>query len=176
MFGINREWEPWRAASFGLEFVRSEAFSALFEEGMELVEEAVGYLDGPGRNECTALTPEQTTSYAEESVQLTRRLVQITGWLLAQRALAEGRASVEDAAAGRTHLLPLKTVETPDALFDSLPAAFRALSGLTARLYTRIQHLQDLLLEADGFMPDVAVTNPVAEQRGLLEKAFAHRH
>ena len=35
--------------SFGAKLAGSQAFSLLFREGMSLVEETAGYLDGPGR-------------------------------------------------------------------------------------------------------------------------------
>ena len=40
---------------FGKTFVQSDAFRALFREGMGLVEETAAYLDGPGREESRKL-------------------------------------------------------------------------------------------------------------------------
>ena len=41
--------------SFSERLAGSQAFSALFREGMGLVEETAAYLDGPGRQESKAL-------------------------------------------------------------------------------------------------------------------------
>ena len=35
--------------SFGEKYVESDSFKSIFREGMALVEEAAGYLEGPGR-------------------------------------------------------------------------------------------------------------------------------
>ena len=48
--------EPREAAiPFAKRFVASDAFRALFRDGMELVEETAAYLDGPGRAESKRL-------------------------------------------------------------------------------------------------------------------------
>src|SRR3954467_12183350 len=75
---------------FGKTFVQSDAFRALFREGMSLVEETAAYLDGPGREESRKLNRQTSLSYASESMRLTTRLMQIASWLLVQRAVAEG--------------------------------------------------------------------------------------
>ena len=41
--------------SFSERLAGSQAFSALFRDGMSLVEETAAYLDGPGRKESKAL-------------------------------------------------------------------------------------------------------------------------
>lgn len=158
-------------ASFGMGFVRSEAFSALFHEGMDLIEEAAAYLEGRGAIESAPLEPELTLVYTHESVQLTSRLMQIASWLLVQRELADGSVTMQETLAERRCLHTPIPNQTPPVLFDALPQAFRDLVGLTSRLHTRIQHLETLLLEADGVAPETG--NPVAEQRWLIERAFA---
>lgn len=137
---------------------------------MELVEEAASYLDGAGRVESGILAHEQALAYMNESVQLTSRLMQIASWLLVQRALADGAMTMQEASTERKRLNPLAPMLTPVVIFDALPQKFREFSGLTARLYTRIQHLEELLLEADEVLPETG--NPVAEQRWMIEKAF----
>ena len=160
-----------KPASFGFEFVCSEAFTALFHEGMDLVDEAASYLDGQGRIESGFFGSEQASAYANESMQMTNRLMQVASWLLVQHALAEGSLTQQEAIQERGRLRPFPQTVTPAGLFDSLPPKFREIVGLTARLYTRILHLEELLLEADGFMPETG--NPVAEQHWLIERAFA---
>lgn len=158
-------------ASFGLGFVHSEAFSALFQEGMELVEEAAAYLDGPGRSESRLLRSDCALAYANESMQLTSRLMQIASWLLLQRALADGDMTQHEALQEKSRLRISPLTATPQESFKELPQTFRELIGLTARLHARILHLEDLLFE----MPDEPQDsdNPVAAQRWLIERAFS---
>ena len=75
----------------------STAFSNLFREGMDLVEETAAYLDGPGRTEAKALERSVSLSYATESMRLTTRLMQLASWLLLQRAIASGELGSEEA-------------------------------------------------------------------------------
>ena len=42
--------------SFGQKLAASEAFRALFKEGMSLVEDTAAYLDGPGRADSKSLS------------------------------------------------------------------------------------------------------------------------
>ncbi len=76
--------------SFAESFVSSDAFRALFREGMGLVEATAAYLDGDGREESKGLPRMSALSYASESMRLTTRLMQLASWLLLQRAVAEG--------------------------------------------------------------------------------------
>ncbi|MGO8740016.1 DUF1465 family protein, partial [Rhodoblastus sp.] len=75
------------AVSFAERLAASEAFKAMFREGMGLVEEAAAYLDGPGREEARTLPRNDSLAYAAESMRLTTRLMQIASWLLLQRAV-----------------------------------------------------------------------------------------
>ncbi|WP_346337231.1 DUF1465 family protein [Hohaiivirga grylli] len=155
--------------------MKSEAFSFLFEEGMELVEEAANYLDGKGKIEASALSHELSMAYANESVQLTDRLVEITKWLLAQRALAYGTGTEEHSyILGHYVSKSLEVITTPVSVFDNLPQGFRELCGLTARLYSRVCQLDQLISEAEGMRS--VIGNPVAEQHQMIAQAFAHSH
>src|SRR5271168_1741065 len=75
---------------FVLRHTSSDAFRALFKEGMMLVEEAAAYLDGPGRTDSKTLRRPAALAYATESMRLTTRLMQIASWLLLRRAVNEG--------------------------------------------------------------------------------------
>src|ERR1043165_10225550 len=79
----------WRASVIQ-DFARSELFERTFQEGMELVEETAGYLDGEGRQESKLLSRNAALAYAAESMRLTTRLMQVASWLLVQRAVREG--------------------------------------------------------------------------------------
>ncbi len=155
---------------FGHGFVHSEAFRALFQEGMELVEEAAAYLDGPGRYESRELMAAVAVNYAKESMRLTNLLMQIASWLLVQRAWADGDLSSDQAVMEKNRLrITAPMTELPEAEFDRLPGRLRALIGLAARLHTRILHLEMLLADS---MAGTTAVNPVAEQRQMLERAF----
>src|SRR3954449_9707459 len=85
------------AVSFGARLAGSQAFSLLFREGMALVEETAGYLDGPGRRESKLLSRNAALAYATESMRLTTRLMQLASWLLLHRAVNEGEMSLAQA-------------------------------------------------------------------------------
>jgi len=168
---IKLDMDPVR---FGQSFVGSEAFTALFQEGMELVEETAAYLDGQGREESRLLRREASVAYASESMRLTTRLMQIASWLLLQRAVAEGEITSDQARAEKARVR-LNSTETATTLveYEALPARLRELIGLATRLHARILHLERLLSELESAPPQPQGQNPVAAQIGLLEKAFA---
>ena len=159
---------------FGRTFVQSEAFKALFQEGMELIEEAAAYLDGPGREDSRYLTRRGTLTYASESMRLTTRLMQIASWLLVQRALAEGEITPNQALAERNRVrLGAQETPTPVHDFEALPHTLKDLVALSMRLHARILHLDRLITEErKAPMP---AESPVARQHGLLQLAFGAR-
>ena len=161
-------------ARFGRNFAGSEAFSALFQEGMELVEETAAYLDGPGREESRLLRREASVAYASESMRLTTRLMQIASWLLLQRAVAEGEITPDQAQAEKARVR-LNSHETTTTLveYEALPARLRELIGLATRLHARILQLERLLAEAPEAPPLPQEPNPVALQLDMLQRAFA---
>lgn len=158
---------------FGQSFVGSDAFTALFQEGMELVEETAAYLDGQGREESRLLQREASIAYASESMRLTTRLMQIASWLLLQRAVAEGEITSDQARAEKARVR-LNSTETATTLveYETLPARLRELIGLATRLHARILHLEHLFSELEAAPPRPQGQNPVAAQLGLLERAF----
>jgi regulator of CtrA degradation len=157
---------------FGQNFVGSDAFKALFQEGMELIEETAAYLDGPGREESRTLQRQVGMIYASESMRLTTRLMQIASWLLLQRAVAEGEISPDQAQTEKNRVrLTLKDTTTTVAEYEALPDRLKELMGLATRLHARILHLERLMSEA-GTEPQLSAPNPVAAQLGMLERAF----
>src|SRR5437868_11937855 len=82
---------------FGEKLASSQAFAALFREGMALVEETAAYLDGPGRQESKKLNRTAALAYATESMRLTTRLMQLASWLLLHRAVKEGEMTLAQA-------------------------------------------------------------------------------
>ncbi len=159
---------------FAKSFVTSEAFKAMFREGMGLVETTAIYLDGQGRTESKTLPREVTLTYASESMRLTTRLMQVASWLLLQRAVAEGELSPDQAKAEK-HRVRLSDSMTPSApdMMERLPETLRGLIVQSQHLQSRI-----LLLERQIDAPDVdeaPATNPLASQMSLLNAAFSHR-
>ena len=94
-----RDW-----VNFGETYVASEAFRALFRDGMALVEETAAYLDGEGREDSRLISRDATLSYAAESMRLTTLLMQIASWLLVQRAVAEGEITPGQALQEKTRV------------------------------------------------------------------------
>jgi regulator of CtrA degradation len=162
------------AVFFGHSFVQSDAFRALFQEGMDLVEDTAAYLDGSGREDAQGLTRQAAAVYARESMRLTTGLMHIASWLLVQRALAEGQIGARRAQIERSRLrLAWQASTATREDFDRLPLRLRQLIGLSARLHARILHL-DLLL-SDPMPRAKARENPIAIQRWLIERAFGEK-
>ena len=156
---------------FGSTFVRSDAFRALFREGMMLVENTAAYLDGVGREEAKDLDRHAALTYASESMRLTTRLMQIASWLLIQRAVAEGEISPGQALHDKHRVrLAAQEAATVSSGSGALPDQLRQLIELSIRLHARVLHLYTLIAD-DG--PALAPReSPVAAQQGLLRTAF----
>lgn len=163
--------DPKQPVDFGQTFVASDAFKALFREGMLLVEDSAAYLDGPGRDESKALPRHAALTYASESMRLTTRLMQIASWLLVQRAVAEGEITPGEALREK-HRVRLTAQETASPVFDfeALPERLKELIGASVRLHARIVHL-DTLIVADRPAPTPR-ESPVAVQQWLIRSAF----
>ena len=163
--------DPNDPVHFGKTFVQSDAFRALFREGMNLVEETAAYLDGPGRTESRKLDRQASLTYASESMRLTTRLMQIASWLLVQRAVAEGEITAGQALQekNRVRLTAPEPARTRSDL-DGLPERLRELIGLAARMHARILHLDQLI--SDDRPTPVTRDSPVALQQWLIRSAF----
>ncbi|MFZ4530393.1 MAG: DUF1465 family protein [Alsobacter sp.] len=159
------------AVSFATTFVTSEAFRALFREGMSLVEQTAAYLDGPGREESRNLPRLAALAYASESMRLTTRLMQLASWLLLQRAVAEGEMTPVQARQQKekVRLSQQNSLTSPDSL-ESLPGDLRDLIAASLRLQDRIMHLDRLMEPGVSNAPQAP--NPVALQHMLLRSAF----
>ncbi|HMN73660.1 MAG TPA: DUF1465 family protein [Rhodoblastus sp.] len=160
--------------SFVERLAGSEAFKSLFKEGMNLVEEAAAYLDGPGRAEAKALPRMEALAYASESMRLTTRLMQLASWLLLQRAVNEGEMS-QTQAASEKHKVKLSNQDMASApeTFHRLPARLRDLVAHSMRLQARIVHLDQLLYARNEALAPLVASSPVADQIERLRTAFA---
>ena len=160
------------AISFARVHASSEAFKALFREGMALVESAAGYLDGPGRAESKTLPRRVALAYATESMRLTTRLMQIASWLLLRRAVNEGELTPAQALSEkhRVRLARQEMACAPDFLAE-LPPAFVDLCVRSMRLQARVLHLDASIAAAIDPEP-VASVSVVASQWARLRAAF----
>ena len=167
--------ESWRPApiSFVQRLTTSESFKSLFREGMALVEESAGYLDGEGRDEAKQLRRALAIAYASESMRLTTRLMQLASWLLLQRAVNEGDMTSAQAASEKHRVrLARQEVACPPELFEELPPRLRALTSKSMRLQARIVHLDQSLLAARSLETEGA-PSPIASQVERLRMAFS---
>jgi regulator of CtrA degradation len=156
--------------SFGATFVKSEAFRALFKDGMALVETTACYLDGDGRAASNALSRKVALAYASESMRLTTRLMQVASWLLVQRAVSEGEITPMQAKREKERVkLVAQDRGVADDQFDELPEPIRDLIAQSLRLHARIMHLDGLMTGAGPARP---ARSPVAQQQRLLRSMF----
>ncbi|WP_374575818.1 DUF1465 family protein [Phenylobacterium sp.] len=160
---------PWRADVIQ-DFARSELFDRTFQEGMSLVEETAGYLDGSGRQESKLLSRNAALAYAAESMRLTTRLMQVASWLLVQRAVREGDMAPEAACDDRYRLAAEDVCrpQSPEAL-DGLPGNLLALLDRSERLYERVRHLDKRMYAEEA---ETEVPNAVLTQFDRLRTAF----
>jgi regulator of CtrA degradation len=155
---------------FGRRLAGSDAFKAMFREGMALVEETANYLDGEGRRESKNLARGGALAYATESMRLTTRLMQLASWLLLQRAVNDGELSADQANSEKSKVkLGGLATATGGPGWDDLPERLRELIVRSIRLQERVRKLDGILDPAGA--PDEA-ENPVARQLGRLSAAF----
>ena len=142
---------------------------------MALVERTASYLDGPGRKEAKSLTGSAGVLYATESMRLTTRLLDLASWLLIRRARHEGEITEEEAQKKRRRV-KLQAFGRPSHVkgFSGLPDGLKGLIEESFALHDRISQLDRAMSkgqENDALTAPMA--NPVAQQVGLLERAFA---
>src|SRR5579859_641365 len=158
----------WRAEVIQ-DFARSELFQRTFQEGMDLVEETAGYLDGAGRQASKLLARNAALAYAAESMRLTTRLMQVASWLLVQRAVREGDMPPDAACEERYRLAGEDVCRASGDGVEVLPQALLALLDRSERLYERVRHLdRRMYVEADT----EEAPHPVLAQQDRLKNAF----
>jgi regulator of CtrA degradation len=160
----------WRAGVVR-DFARSELFERTFQEGMELVEETAGYLDGAGRQESKHLDRKAALAYAGESMRLTTRLMQVASWLLVQRAVREGEMDPAHACDARYRLAREAAVvsDADERTLRRLPIGLMDLLGRSDRLYERVMHL-DRRMYLDP--AEAEAPHPVRAQFERLQAAY----
>ena len=147
-----------------------ESFTALFKEGMALVEATAAYLDGPGRQEAKRLTRTAALTYATESMRLTTRLMQLASWLLLQRAVNEGELSPDQARTEKSKVKLTRFDPPPADALAALPKRLTALIDHARRLHEQVTRLDALIYRKPAGAEPAA--NPIELQMGLLRAAF----
>jgi regulator of CtrA degradation len=160
----------WRAEVIQ-DFARSELFERTFHEGMELVEETAGYLDGAGRQMSKSLSRNGALAYASESMRLTTRLMQVASWLLVQRAVREGDMAPHAACEDRYRLNAEEVRHEADGGADELPIELLELVDRAERLYDRVRHLDRRMYVEHAIE---AGPHPVLSQFDRLKQAFGN--
>jgi regulator of CtrA degradation len=155
--------------SFGARLVGSRAFSALFRDGMRLVEETAAYLDGPGRRESKQLGRTSALAYATESMRLTTRLMQLASWLLLHRAVNDGEMSLSQAGRAKAKVNLPGVQPADDAVLALLPSRLCNLIERSLALQQRVWRLDATMHARIG---EEAGTNPVEHQLERLKAAF----
>ena len=172
-----------RAAAAAIDFsgavtvddlLRDALLENLHRSQLNPLEEAAAYLDGPGRDEARRLPRLSALAYANESMKLTTRMMQLASWLLVRRAVAEGEMSVESASAQIARLrLNKNEVPVSAAQIKGLPKRLIELIQQSIRLQDRVAHADTIIKTAADTEPVLSGRNAVALQHLLLRSAFA---
>ena len=161
------------AVALGPRIVASGGFTALYREGMTLIEDVAAYLDGDGRAESRSLNRETSFAYATESMRLTTRLMQLASWLLLQRAVNEGELTPENA---RLEKEKVKFSATPTERggpgFESLPQQLRDYIAHGDRLFERVQQFDKLERGGIAETAPMAAEGSIGDQLARLRAAF----
>jgi regulator of CtrA degradation len=148
----------------------SAAFSSLFREGMDLVEETAAYLDGDGRTEAKSLERSVSLTYATESMRLTTRLMQLASWLLLHRAVKEGEMTLTQANREKTKVKLSAADPGPEDMIEKLPTQLRDLITRSMNLQSRVRRLDITIHAPPAERPPIG--NPLVPQLNRLKAAF----
>ena len=155
---------------FSERLTNSAAFSNLFREGMDLVEETAAYLDGAGRTEAKALDRAVSLTYATESMRLTTRLMQLASWLLLHRAVKEGEMTLVQANREKTKVKLSAADPGPSDIIEKLPQQLQELIARSMSLQARVRRLDNSIHAAP---PErTTIGNPLVPQLNRLKAAF----
>jgi regulator of CtrA degradation len=157
------------AVSFSEHLANSQVFTALFRDGMALVEETASYLDGPGRKESKRLHRSAALAYATESMRLTTRLMQLASWLLLHRAVKEGEMTLTQAKQEKVKVKLTASSPSDEQVLAMLPERLRDLIERSRNVNERVNRLDATIYAAPA---PASAGNPVERQLGLLKAAF----
>jgi regulator of CtrA degradation len=147
---------------------------------MALVERTAAYLDGPGRKEAKALEAPAAMVYANESMRLTTRLLELASWLMIHRARKEGEISETELRKKRARI----RLTEPGRIghvkgFAMLPEGLRSLIVASFALNDRIvrhdaaKHNRAMPATTQAVAEESEGASPVHTQVARLEQAFA---
>jgi regulator of CtrA degradation len=159
--------------SFGARLAASQSFSALFRDGMKLVEETASYLDGPGRQDSKKLERTAALTYATESMRLTTRLMQLASWLLLHRAVNEGEMSLDQANKEKIKVKLSGSEPGDEDTMQRLPERLRDLIERSRVLQGKVRRL-DATIHAAQEEPRPN-DHPLESQLGMLKAAFEQK-
>lgn len=155
---------------FGQKLAASQAFSALFREGMALVEETASYLDGAGRQDAKKLDRTTALTYATESMRLTTRLMQLASWLLLHRAVNEGEMSLAQASKEKKKVKLMSSEPLDPNTLKLLPERLQDLIDRSRTLQDRVRRLDSTIhAPVPETSPSVSLLD---HHMGLLKAAF----
>jgi len=161
------------AIALGPRIVASGGFTALYKEGMALIEAVAAYLDGDGRSESRGLPREASFVYATESMRLTTRLMQLASWLLLQRAVNEGEITADTARAEKEKVKFSTTpTERGGPGFDALPQRLRDFVAQGDRLFDRVQQFDKLERGGMADSTTAVAEGSIGDQLARLKAAF----
>jgi regulator of CtrA degradation len=155
---------------FSERLTNSAAFSTLFRDGMDLVEETAAYLDGAGRAEAKALDRSVSLTYATESMRLTTRLMQLASWLLLHRAVKEGEMTLTQANREKTKVKLSAADPGPADMIEKLPQQLQDLIARSMTLQTKVRRLDGTIHAPVA--ERAAIGNPLVPQLNRLKAAF----
>ncbi len=152
-------------------FASSDLFFRIYDQSMAMVREAADYLELEGVIERQQLSQKLGIVYACESMRLTTRLMQVSAWLLAMRAVRQGELEAGDIEE-RGFRLGAKEVCVGGPVRGAglLPVRLINLLEASKRLYERVARLDQLLFADTGKLP---AHNPVVAQLSRIEQAFS---
>ncbi len=151
-------------------FAGSDLFYRIYDQSMTMVREAADYLELEGVIDRQHLSQKLGMVYACESMRLTTRLMQISAWLLAMRAVRQGEMAPAEVES-RGFRLGAREVclGGPVRGAGLLPVRLINLLEASKRLYERVSRLDQLMFASDGPLP---ARNPVIAQLNRIEQAF----
>ena len=152
-----------------ISFANSDLFDRLYNEAMQMIRESANYLELEGVIERQRAPEKLAPIFACESMRLTTRLLQVTAWLLALRALKGGELTAGEYAA-RNYRLGSREVclGGPVRGAGLLPARLIELLAASRQIYERVSRLDELLFNDAG-----QGANPVNAHLNRIEQAFA---
>src|ERR1700760_1188842 len=155
---------------FSERLTNSAAFSSLFREGMDLVEETAAYLDGAGRAEAKALDRSVSLTYATDSMRLTTRLMQLASWLLLHRAVKEGEMTLTQANREKTKVKLSAADPGAADTIEKLPEHLQDLIARSMSLQSRVRRLDATIHSPPA--ERTSIGNPLVPQLNRLKAAF----